>query len=61
MGNIQREITVNEDSIVVNNVVGRTWFTTFKFETIQGIQLIRPKEWSNPYGGMVIASETTAF
>lgn len=51
--NIQREVTVQEDRIIVNSVGGR-WFETFKFDAIEGVRLMRPEEWDRPWGAMVI-------
>lgn len=61
MGNIQREVTVNEDSIIVGSNIGRGWFETFKLPDIEGVQLIRHEEWPHKFGGMVIASKAEGF
>lgn len=61
VGNIQREVTVKEDCILVNSAVGRGWFETFKLDAIQSVELMRPEEWSKPYGGMVIHTADDHF
>lgn len=53
-GNLQREVSVYEDSVVVSSTMGRNWFTTIKFENVASINLIRPEEWNRSYGGMVL-------
>jgi hypothetical protein len=52
--NCQREVTVKEDSIIVNGAFGRGRFETFNFNAIKGVQLMRPAEWGKAYGGMAI-------
>ena len=51
--NIQRDVTVNDDCIIVNSTGGR-WFQTFKLDAIEGVRLMRPEEWDRPWGAMVI-------
>ncbi|MFC1596559.1 hypothetical protein ACFL5Q_01250 [Planctomycetota bacterium] len=51
--NIQREVTVEEDCIIVNSAGGR-WFETLKFDSIEGVRLMRPEQWNRPWGAMVI-------
>lgn len=63
VGNIQREVTVKDDSIIVNSAVGWgwEWFTSFKLDEINAIHLMRPEEWEKAYGGMIIRSPDDNF
>lgn len=61
VGSIQRDVTVSDDRIIVSSSVGRGWFKTFKFESINSIQLIRPEEWEKPWGGMIIHARDDSF
>ncbi|MBT4867386.1 MAG: hypothetical protein HON53_19965 [Planctomycetaceae bacterium] len=61
VGNVQRDVTVYDDRIVVSSSMGRGWSETFKFDAVNGIQLMHPADWGKPYGGMLIAVTNDTF
>lgn len=52
--NIQRDVTVQEDCIIVGSTAGRGRFTTINFKVIEGVQIVRPDEWEYRWAGMVV-------
>jgi membrane protein YdbS with pleckstrin-like domain len=61
VGNIQRDVTIFEDSIVVGSTVGHGWFKTFKFPDVQQVNLMRPEDWNRPFGAMLIQTADDGF
>jgi len=62
-GNIQRDVTIYDDSVGYNSSVHMGIVTrgTFDFKTIQQVVLMRPREWPMPFGGMLIQSGDEGF
>jgi hypothetical protein len=58
---IQREVTIKDDCIICNSVGGAHWMRSFKFTDIGQVQLMRPEEWSRPWGGMLVETAKGPF
>ena len=60
--NIDREVTIKEDSIIYNSAVGTMWMGSFALKEIKGVHLMRPhQDWSKPYGAMLIQTSDDGF
>ncbi|HIE96553.1 MAG: hypothetical protein ABGZ23_08150 [Fuerstiella sp.] len=53
-GNLQREVSVQKDSISISSAMGRTWHSIFKLQDIESVELMRAEEWNYSVNGMLI-------
>jgi hypothetical protein len=59
--NLQREVTVYEDSVFFNSAMKYGWSGEFKFTEIHFVQLMRPEDWHMPFGGCLLHMTGDSF
>lgn len=63
VGNIQREVTITEDSIGYQSSVqmGIYWMGSIALKDIQHVNLMRPEDWNRPWGAMLVQTAADGF